>query len=90
MSESILLNVESKLASDHDGSYKARLIKKLEVYRDGFATAKQGLLPPDDYDVVYQMEAAVSAAIAVVEAIKPADTDNVPDEASPEVIFGAF
>jgi hypothetical protein len=65
-STSLLLDAEKKLAADPDGAYRAQLIGLLEKFRDEFALAKQGLLPPDEYQVADNMEAAVTAALAVV------------------------
>jgi hypothetical protein len=71
MSTSLLLDAEAKLAADQDGSYRARLVARLEKYRDDFALARQGLLPPEEYQVAEEMEAAVAAALAIVRAYEP-------------------
>ena len=71
MSTSLLLDAEAKLAADQDGSYRARLLARLEKYRDDFALARQGLLPPEEYQAAEEMEAALSAALAIVRAYEP-------------------
>lgn len=80
MPTSKLLDVETKLSSDHDGSYRELLIQELESYRDEFAFAKQGLLPPDEYEVAEAMADALEAAITIVKALNLLKTDTVPDE----------
>ena len=82
----VLKSVESKLSSDYDGSYKSELIQMLENHRDEFATAKQGLLPPEEYDLLEKMEGAVSAAITVIEGIKPAEAGTAPSQTENESI----
>lgn len=84
MSESFYTEIESKIASDHDGSYKAQLIQKLEEHRDEFAYAKQGMLPPDEYDVMEKMERAVSAAITFIESIEPGTNPTATTETDQE------
>jgi hypothetical protein len=71
-----MLDAETKLAADQDGSYRARLIDRLEAYRDEFALARQGLLPPDEYQIAEEMEAAITAALEIINAYQPAK--NVP------------
>ena len=72
MSAPLLLDAEAKLAADQDGSYRARLLARLEQYRDDFALARQGLLPPEEYQAAEEMEAALSAALAIVRVYQPA------------------
>ena len=71
MSASILLEAEAQLSSDQDGSYKGQLIPLLEKYRDEFVFARQGFLPPEEYEVTVHMEGAVEAAMAVVKVYEP-------------------
>jgi hypothetical protein len=71
MSASLLLDAEAKLAADQDGTYRARLVAQLEEYRDNFSLARQGLLPPEEYQVAEEMEAALSAALTIVRAYEP-------------------
>jgi ferritin-like protein len=76
MTDSLMKNAETRLASDADGSYKARLIELLEDYENEFAQSKQGFLPPDAYDVVEHLEVAVKAAISIVKAYEPDEGDS--------------
>lgn len=86
MAETAVESIESKLSSDYDGSYKSELIQNLENHRDKFATAKQGLLPPEEYDILEKMEGAVSAAITVIKAVKPAEAGTAPAQTDNESI----
>lgn len=87
MSTSLLLEAENKLAADHDGSYKAQLITELEKYRDEFALARQGFLPPDEHKVAEEMEAAVTAALTIINVYEPAKSDSAPDLAPTSSAF---
>lgn len=80
MPASKLLDVETKLSSDYDGLYRAMLIEELERYRDEFAFAKQGLLPPDEHEVAEEMANALEAAITIVKALDLLKADTAPDE----------
>lgn len=73
MSLSLLLNPEDKLIADEDGSYKAQLIQLLENYRDDFAFARQGFLPPEEYEVAEQMELAINVALEIIKRYKKDD-----------------
>jgi hypothetical protein len=74
----LLLDAETKLAADQDGSYRQQLVKCLEQYRDEFALSRQGLLPPEEYLVAEEMEAAITAALAIINAYKPAENVSGP------------
>lgn len=76
MSTSLLLEAEAKLTTDSDGSYKAQLIALVEKHRDEFAFARQGFLPPDEYEVAVQMESAVEAALAIIRDYEPPLKDD--------------
>jgi hypothetical protein len=76
MSTSLLIDAESKLKTDHDGSYKAQLIQRLEEYRDEFSFKKQELLPPDDNELLDKMENAVNSAMEIIKVTNPAETDD--------------
>jgi hypothetical protein len=67
MTDATMLESMDKLDSDHDGSYRTQIISQLEKYRDEFAVAKQGLLPPDDFEVVDHLEKAIRSAISIVK-----------------------
>jgi hypothetical protein len=84
MSGSFHTEIETKVASDHDGSYKAQLIQKFEGHRDEFAYAKLGMLPPDEYDVMDKMERVVSAAITFIEGIEPGTNQTATAETDQE------
>ena len=75
MSDSTMLESMDRLNSDHDGSYRAQIISKLEKYRDKFALAKQGLLPPDDFEVVDHLENALNSAITVVKGYQATNSN---------------
>ncbi|MEJ2643246.1 MAG: hypothetical protein P8010_27215 [Desulfosarcinaceae bacterium] len=64
-----------------------RLVARLEKYRDEFALARQGLLPPEEYQVAEEMEAAVAAAVAIVRAYEPAGS---PQPSGPRTTGDAF
>lgn len=82
MPTSKLLDVETKLSSDRDGSYRELLIQELESYKGEFAFAKQGLLPPDEHEVVEGMANALEAAVTIVKALDLLKTDTARDEES--------
>jgi hypothetical protein len=76
MTDSLMKDAEARLASDADGSYKAQLIELMEKYENEFAQSKQGFLPPDEYEVVEHLEVAVKAAISIVKAFDPDQSDS--------------
>jgi hypothetical protein len=76
MTDSLMKNAEARLGSDDDGSYKARLIELLEKHENEFVQSKQGFLPPDEYEIVEHLEVAVKAAISIVKAYEPDQSDS--------------
>jgi hypothetical protein len=87
MSTSLLLDAEVKLSTDQDGSYRSQLMARLERYRDEFALARQGLLPPEEYQVAEEMEAAVAAALDIVSTYEPVTSAPA---SGPGPVEGAF
>ena len=80
MPNSLLLEAEAQLKADHDGSYRTQLIEFLNERREQFATARQGFLPPEEYDVAESMETALAAALAIIRDHQPADALGMQDE----------
>ena len=64
-------DLETRLADDVDGSYKAQLISLLESHQDEFASARQGFLPSDAYEVATRMEKAMQAASSFIRDYEP-------------------
>lgn len=71
MSTSLLLDAKDKLEADREGTYKAQLTALVEKYHGEFAFAKQGFLPPDEYEVAVHMESAVEAALSIIRDYEP-------------------
>jgi hypothetical protein len=81
MPNSLLLEAEAKLKADQDGSYRTQLMEFLNERREQFATARQGFLPPEEYDVAESMETALAAALAIIRDHQPpADALDMSDE----------
>jgi hypothetical protein len=76
MPKTIFLDAEKKLKKDHNGSYRAQLIHELEKQRDEFASAKQVLLPPEEYDLADALETAVNTAIDIIRDYKAVESND--------------
>lgn len=90
MANLLLLDAEDKLQSDQDGIYKNQLMELLNKCRDHFAIARQGFLPPEEYNMAASMEAALDAALAIIRDYQLTKTDESLDHKTAEQNFSAM
>ena len=81
-------DIEEKLESDSDGTYKKWLLNKLQDYKYQYAHLKQGLLQPDIYEKLYALDRSFDAALTVISQYRC--NNSKPPESTEEITLSTL